>query len=573
MIAPAGAERAATIERLRALLPNAPWLTTTTVTDTEAAVIVRQPAGPVAAGGACRAPAGLAAMLGVGCPQAPAAWAALRAWADHPTHATTDAPLALGHAGVIAAGEHAFLLMRDRLGSHALYLRRLAHGWAFASSALALAQLEPHSTMAWQGVLDLLTFGQCIDERTLYTDVRALPAGARWVIRGGRLQTAHLEWPAWPATGARLSTRAIEQLAAVDAALAAVPTSPAESILLSGGLDSRLIAALLCRAGRTPRAYTFGSLHSADCRAAQRVAQTLKFEHNLQPTTATALAITLEEAVQLTDGMVPITHFHGTELLATLADAHSLEWNGFAGDALWGDTFLHPRYAVSRHLPDTLFRALCQSAGASGWLDPELARTLRSAPRAHFEAALGRLGEAPNSIESAHRFLMQERIGRLTGPGLALDHHYLPTAAPYADRTVVSFALCMSEHERRHSRLLRRALVECHPELGAIPWPRTGLPPKTGWPVALAWRATRRLARRWRRRPHADALIDYDAWLRTAWNPLRQELLTELATMPGWNGKRLRVLARAPHPRGQAAETAALMTVALALRAWRRQPD
>jgi asparagine synthase (glutamine-hydrolysing) len=286
-------------------------------------------------------------------------------------------------------------------------------------------------------------------------------------------------------------------------------------VLLSGGLDSRLVLAHLVRAGARPRAYTFGEPETADAVLAARVAAELRVPHTFAPWTPAALGEVIAHAVWLTDGQVPAHHLHGTDLLPVLRREVAVQWNGFAGDAILGGSFAHPRYSLPGALAPRLFAAfnrILREEDFARLLTPEAARALAGHPRVALAAALARTPEGP-APERARRFLLAERVGRLAAVGLALDRHYLPVALPFATEPVLGVMHALRLAERRYGRALSRALVRHFPPLATIPWQRTGARPGTPWPLAAAFRATSRVRARARGR-QGSGIADYGAWFR-----------------------------------------------------------
>jgi hypothetical protein len=239
------------------------------------------------------------------------------------------------------------------------------------------------------------------------------------------------------------------------------------------------------------------------------------------------LAWVLDHAVALTDGHVSALHFHGTDLLPEMRRAAGAQWNGFAGDAIVGGSFAHPRYglpgppSLEARLFTSLNRILRQEELGTV-LSPEAASVLRTHPRAALAAALDQVPAGP-APERSRRFLLDQRVGRLAAPGLAIDRHYLPVVTAYAHAQVLAVMESMRLAERRYGRALARVLTRNFPALAEIPWQRTGARPGAHWLMAAGRRAARRLSARLGR-GSAMGLVDYRAWLDGPLAPLRARL-------------------------------------------------
>lgn len=467
-----------------------------------------------------------------------------------------DWPVAPGAS--IRIDADALTATTDLIGSHPLHVRRIGTRTYVATSAIALALLEPTCDVDPESVAMLLVYGQLLGTRTLFSGVEAIPAGTRWVIprreRDRARQETRVAWTAPEERAEPPRRRAQRLLDAVTEAIRDTPDSPG-ALLLSGGLDSRLIAALATREGRALRAVTFGERGSADMTIARRVAAHIGLAHEVAPSTPEALVRTLDHSAALTDGSVSALHFQGVDVLPHLQREVGAEWNGFAGDAVLGGTFAHVRYLgiSSERLRARLHRALSGTVvDLSGALDPPLATDAERLARAALEHTITRterelqrsLGMA-RSDDVAWRVLMAERVGRLAATGLALDRHYLPVIAPFAHHAVLACMQTMQRSDRRFSRLFRLALGDADPVLARMPWQRVGAPPAWPWPFLAAARSVRRIAERARLVRRAP-LIDYATWLRGPLADLRRSRLRSLAGRPPFSPDLLHRAERAP---------------------------
>ncbi len=448
-----------------------------------------------------------------------------RSAVDPQSPADADGLLPFPHAALLWDGSRLEIEL-DPLGAWPLYLRRLPGGLAVGTSALTLARLAPSCDFDPEGVAELLTFGQLLGSRTLYAGIEALPPGARRIDSRSASRRERLLLASEPEPRRSLDQAADQILAAIDAAVGMAPVSSLPGLLLSGGLDSRLVLALLVRSGQPVRAFTFGQPGCADEKLARRATSVLGVRHRVAAWRPQALEQVLDHAVALTDGHVPALHFHGCDLLATMRGEASAEWNGFAGDAILGGSFAHPRYALPGppSLEARLFAAfnrILRPQELPAVLAAPAAAELRFHPRAALAAALAATPAAAPA-ERARRFLLDQRVGRLAAPGLALDRHYLPVITPYAHAPVLAAMQRLRMAERRYGRAMCRIFVRHFPPLAAIPWQRTGARPGVSWPWAAAVRAGGRL---WGRAGRgAGAIADYPAWLDGPLAGLRRSL-------------------------------------------------
>ncbi len=77
------------------------------------------------------------------------------------------------------------LLFNDRYGVERIYFHESNGDFYFASEAKALLRVLPElRQFDDEGVADFLTFGCTLDNRTLFRNIRCLPGGSLWTIRG-----------------------------------------------------------------------------------------------------------------------------------------------------------------------------------------------------------------------------------------------------------------------------------------------------------------------------------------------------------------------------------------------------
>ena len=186
------------------------------------------------------------------------------------------------------------VLARDRLGVKPLYLLERGRMLAFASEVRALAGAFPTAvSLDWRAVDAYLHFGFVPQEMGVYREIRALAPGHVLEVTEDGLELRRY-WeldfapavsrsPDWLARVSEVLAGAVERRLAAD-----VPVG----VLLSGGVDSSVVAALACRAGGHPEAFTIafrgpGGTDPAadpgsDLSAARAVARHLGLRHREQ---------------------------------------------------------------------------------------------------------------------------------------------------------------------------------------------------------------------------------------------------------------------------------------------------
>src|SRR5690606_19592814 len=78
------------------------------------------------------------------------------------------------------------LLFNDRFGQERIYYHETDGAIFFASEAKALLAVLPHlRSFDEEGVVQFLTYGTTLPEKTLFRGVRLMPQGSIWTFEGG----------------------------------------------------------------------------------------------------------------------------------------------------------------------------------------------------------------------------------------------------------------------------------------------------------------------------------------------------------------------------------------------------
>ncbi len=148
------------------------------------------------------------------------------------------------------------VLARDPYGIKPLYLARTAKGWMFASQVKALMATGLVSdTVDSAGVAGFFLWGSVPSPRTLYQDVKSVPAGSYVVIDDMRQASKPVSFADISAPWRDLERPMGEVGAAVRDALldtvsAHLVADVPVAVLLSGGVDSGVIAGLMAERGQ-----------------------------------------------------------------------------------------------------------------------------------------------------------------------------------------------------------------------------------------------------------------------------------------------------------------------------------
>jgi len=292
--------------------------------------------------------------------------------------------------------------------------------------------------------------------------------------------------------------------ALVSAARRHVPDGEPHTMLLSGGLDSRIMAGVLARQGVPMNAVTRGRRLDLEYRCARAVARRLGLTQHLQPHAESFAGL---ERMLWWDGMACAPGLAGGNGLAEpMTHAHPRFVSGFLADPIVGGL--------------TLSKSFDRGARTAGF-DPYLRRTnawgvpLDALPGLLRKDVFGDavqtvvdelredyLGAAPGHMRRAWMHSMDTR--QRFGQGLLLAHHAFVSwpRLPQIDREVLHVAAGIPAPVLAGRRLEYHLLERFHPDLARLPLDRNDpdtTPPLPGFADLVRAGIDRRV-RHWRER-------------------------------------------------------------------------
>jgi asparagine synthase (glutamine-hydrolysing) len=445
-------------------------------------------------------------------------------------------------------GARRMVLFNDRLGLFPLYYARVNGSLLFASGVRALL-----ADRAMSRVVDLAALNQFVlydhvlDDRTLLESVRLLPQASVLTFAAGQVSIRPYWTLRYPQTYEPQPEEAyVEQFMycmrqAVDRQK---PDTRPAAVLLSGGLDSRLLLGLLCREDSTIQTLTFGIPGCDDARVAAELAATVKSRHHfleLKPDWLTELA---EEGVRLTDGLGNIVNLHVLATLEQQSRHAEVLYKGFLGDALFG--FALKRQMWGDYEQSAGYEVHVAANRAQGSLNYEHSEQ----PRLFTDAFQARVGDAAFDAYRAGRdragttqlanqrlfFDLTQRVPRMTLNGVEVARSRAVVRLPFGDNDLLDFALTVPPGFLFDRYLPKVAFAEHFPRLAQIPI-AGGRPLRScardvllQARSLLAWHLQRYRLERLagvERRPYKD----YDGWFRTLLRPWVEGILLQPRTL------------------------------------------
>lgn len=285
-------------------------------------------------------------------------------------------------------------LARDRLGKKPLYYGHLDGCFAFASELKALTEMLAGAHLDLSAVAHLLRWGYIGAPLSIFREVKKLMPGTTLSVDANALAVEPTPIPFWDATEVALRGALSPNRDAPEQAAEALLVHLREAVqsrlvadvplgaLLSGGIDSSLVCALMAEVNPGVRTFSAGFAEADFDEAphAAKVARHLGTEHTeFRVSAADALSL-VDELPTLYDEPFADSSQIPTYLVCKLAREHvTVALTGDGGDELFGGydryRYIGNAWSLARLVPH-LLRANVARSGAVEYLLSTLGRTL-----------------------------------------------------------------------------------------------------------------------------------------------------------------------------------------------------
>lgn len=432
---------------------------------------------------------------------------ALASLVDQPraTLARTDGAFALA----VVEEDGQVTLATDRLGFRPLYYTETADWFAYGAEVKALLAIHDRLPAIDEIALrQYFAFDHMLGDRTWWTGIGLIPPASVWQIsRAGVTRTEYWSFDDLQ-TAPRDCREVLEEFGRLWATSVRDYRRPGTTpVLLSGGLDSRLLVAELVSQNAGVVAVTYGSKDSPEVAPARAVAAIAGIEHRVCEWTTKNWWQGREEAIWQTDGLVNANHLHPAIAVEEMRIGTCYSPMNMLGDLLFGGS----------HLDRTPWSELRQ--------EPELLMKSRfmANPLVRVEDALDA------SRSDIHRYVcgpssdcfhLRQRVRRyvLHSPGCFAP--YCETVYPGTGLEFLQLFLgSLTDSDRWNHKFYNEFLAERHPRFFAnLPWQGTGRGLRESSHIRTMrnlQRRCRRMLRMPRRRTPANQwFVDYPAAVR-----------------------------------------------------------
>jgi hypothetical protein len=384
------------------------------------------------------------------------------------------------------------LLANDRLGFRPLYYTETPDWFAYAAEVKALLAIrDVLPELDEVGLRQFFSLTWMLDKCTWWKGITLMPPASMWRVSADGI--SHRRY--W--TFDELPVRQVElpeaheefgRLWALEVQRHSRPgTMP---ILLSGGLDSRLLLAELVDQGIDVVAASYGSRESPELGRARLVARIAGVPHHVCLLDAKNWWHRRDEAIWHTDGLVNAYLLSNAIMMDTM---HSGSWYSavnIAGDLLFGGSHLNDSYALADWGPGSIERWLNDRYDENPFVSREefVASSLEGAS----DWGIGQSSDCLYLLTEYRRRVLYFPVSLMT---------HCEFGFPGLGQEILGLVLRdIPEEARRGSRFYNDFLVGRYRKYYLnIPWERTGRGLAETAAVSV-WRNTRNQARRALRR-------------------------------------------------------------------------
>lgn len=428
------------------------------------------------------------------------------------------------------------LVCNDRLGQYPVYYAFHQGLVLFASGVRALlADATLPRQVNHLAMAEFLTFDHVLHDHTLVQAVRLLPQASLLLVQDGQMQIRPYWTLRYPEIyPLRDRCEYVEELTYLlrRAVARQVEGELPTAVLLSGGLDSRMILAILDELpARAPlHTFTWGIPGCDDARYARESAALTRATHHFFPLQPDFLLHTAENGIRITDGLGNIVNLHALATLEEEVRHARVIYKGFLGDAMFGYALRHQFWAD--YDAETRLRAHLQVHQDQGVITFDPLTEHQSLFSSAFHAVVGdgvwqsyRAGMEASGVHALATqrlyFDLTQRVPRMTLQGVQVVRDRAIARLPFADNDLVAFSTQVPPGLMFERTLPRQAFLQSYPKLARIPMTDTHLPMVEGWRslrIRLGWILRWSLHNRGLgpnpyqlQRPYAD----YATWFRT----------------------------------------------------------
>jgi len=385
------------------------------------------------------------------------------------------------------------VLANDKLATNLLFYAHRAGTLVFASTLARILKVGTFTPeIDPEGLADLLAFKHIFGSRTLFRDVRVLPAASVLTLEGNTLRIEKYWRLDDVRTKGRYDESRLDELEPVfkRAVKRALRPDRTSVVALSGGLDSRCIVAAAANQGLSYLTFSYGLAEGTDRVLAREVAARAGVRHLERPIDAGRLGEWLVPMVIHQGGIMstldsyPCQHL-GAELpfdAVVTGRVGETARGAWAYPAGLGVRDLSGAIAV---LGSHIWSTTAQRLDLVSLWRPEYRGLIGNVPAEHLQAAVSGYSYRDTPLAAHDYFLLDEHARKFLGKVTAIWRVNVDSYLPYLDHEWVESVLAIPFSERLTKTIQVDLIRRLCPVLLTIPHTKTLLPLS-----ASPWRVT-----------------------------------------------------------------------------------
>ena len=434
------------------------------------------------------------------------------------------------------------VIANDCFGSRPLYYSTQAR-FCFATEIKALLQQSDFERKVnEEAAIEFFALRHILGDKTLFADIRILPPATVLTYQDEQVTLASHWMPAFeqePGTLQEHAERLVVLLRqAVDRCMS---REQSVGLLLSGGLDSRLLVGLVDRRHFPINTFTRGVPGCDDARLAQMVADRVGAQHHFMETAPDFLIHRARRGVWLTDGLMTCTDFYELSTIEQLKQHVNVVCFGIPAGPLGGLGLSPALFDLDDgQLASRIYsmRTSFSDSWQSALFSDHFYRNIKGVVLRNLQQLLHDMPSTPSHIKAQLYFL------RCYGPrsalhGPVLTRNMVETVFPFADADLLDYT-CRVPGRFRMNRVMEIEMFKrACPELAEIPWQFSGLPVSTSTPKRVRFQRALYRARKelsWKTHglfplPERREQVNWPHWFRTVLRPWLEDILLSERTL------------------------------------------
>jgi asparagine synthase (glutamine-hydrolysing) len=377
------------------------------------------------------------------------------------------------------------ILINDRFGFYPLYYALSDGMFAFASEAkFVLKATNMTPKIDRRAVSEFFTLSFLLGDKTFFEGVRLMKPASIIVLykKENKIETMQYWDFSVPKRRFNVQDNLFEEFRRLmeKAIERSIRGSKKVGVFLSGGLDSRAIAAFASKSGAEVVAFSFGPKDSFEQKIAMQVAQRLNIKIVVREIPSDFIANYAEEIVYRGDGMIRIRDCHFIALLDEVKSMVDVVLLGTFGGELFGSKVTKKLRNIKSK--EEVISYLFQK-NAIGIQLKEYQKVFEKCFVNERSKLLERFRETFDQIpfdnpeDIVEYWEYRNRQVRYIFQSFQYLNWFFETRHPFLDADLVEFfAFKLPFNMRINERFLQKAINYCFPSLSDIPWERTGAP-------------------------------------------------------------------------------------------------